>query len=89
MKIILGIAFFHFLPFPLLLSGQVNEPREPPVSVEEIVKYISVPGLPKAVDQTMEAVKLNGLGFELNEKSLSDILAAAAKGRRSPLRHPN
>ncbi len=78
MKIILGTVFFH-----LLLKGQVAEQREPPVSVEEIVKYISVPGLAKAVEQTIEAVKLNGLGFELNEKSLADVLAAAAKGRRS------
>ena len=85
MRIILSTAFFHLLPFHLLLIGQVTEPREPAVSVEEIVKYISVPGLPKAVEQTIEAVKLNGLGFELNEKSLSDILAAAAKGRRSPI----
>ncbi len=77
MKKILGTLFFH-----LLLRGQATEP---PVSVEEIVKYISVPGLAKAVEQTIEAVKLNGLGFELNEKTLGEVLAAATKGRRSPV----
>ena len=68
----------------LFCAAQTPQKLDPPMSLDEIVDYVSEPALPDAVEKVIAAVQLNGLDFGLDPATLTRILDAAAKGKRTP-----
>ena len=65
------------------VNAQDNQPQAQPIGLNDVIRFVSNAALKEASEQTIEAIKLNGLGFELNENALSHIIDASNKGKRT------
>lgn len=78
-RFLLHISLF----FAIFVSGQEKAPG--PISLEQVKRFISNPLIANGPAQTIDVIKLNGLGFELHENTLAQILDASNKGKRTSM----